>query len=213
MHRLQAGCPRSGHAAGQGGQPCSQPASQRAASQLKRPDGLASQIDSLRSVESFTSLLKKSLHTDLTLRTSVGAVFDPQDGRRQVYRDPQPRIGGDDKRVDHLYAALDNWCKVAPEVAKSILAMCAAIEKKYVQKLECACEATMKELLKLELLGRTFADSSAPLEERACCYHGKFMMDTVYALVIATMCQSVAREGKQRSQHGATKPARREREN
>ena len=153
--------------------------------------------DSLRSVQSFTALLKKSLEIDIALRTSVGAVFDPQDGRRQIYRDPQPRIGGDDKRIDHLHSALDNWCDVAPQVAKSILVMCTAIGRKCMQELESACEATMEELLKLELLGRAFTDTSLPLEERACCYHGKFMMDTVYALVIATMCESVPRDGRQ----------------
>ena len=150
-------------------------------------------IDSLRSVQSFAGLLKKGLQIDLSLRTSVGAVFDPQDGRRQVYRDPQPCVAGDDKRLDHLYVALDSWCDVVPDVAKSILAMCASIERKSVQELDSACEATMEELLKLQLLGRAFTDASVPLEERACCYHGKFMMGTVYALVIATMCESVPR--------------------
>ncbi len=53
---------------------------------------------------------------------------------------------------------------MAPEVAKSILAMCSAIERKAVQELDSACEATMEELLKLELLAQAFADASLPLD-------------------------------------------------
>ena len=108
----------------------------------------------LGSVSSFVQLLKKGLQIDFALRTSVGACFDPHDGRRQAYSDPKPELAPDDKRADHLFFACDSWGVEAPQIAACILRMRDAVQAADAEHLEQACHDTMAALMQLELVGR-----------------------------------------------------------
>ena len=138
--------------------------------------------------ESLLRLFTEGLQLEFTLRTSITAAFDPHDGRRQVYREECDRAAPDDKRGDHMLKAMRQWYQQAPAMATAIMAAHRALAALDWPALDAACLALMGEILDLELLGRAFADPLLSVQERSSCYHGKFILDSIYWLLGSSCC-------------------------
>ena len=128
------------------------------------------------------------------MRTRCSAYFDKGDGRKLIYREPMPSVSPDDKRLDHMFVALESWALAAPRVAESMLdfmdvAQCVDNSEPldFAQKCERgvgAAEKLMHELLQYDLLGRPGVGMLKPVSERAGCYAAKSTMDDAYWMIM-----------------------------
>lgn len=157
-------------------------------------------------------LLQEALGLDLALRTSVSAAFDVHDGRRQIFRVQCEERARDDARANHLYAALPQWYSCAIQLALSVESLFTALQEHartlggnpeenavnresgltLPQSLERICEDVMEKVLNVPLLG---CPGNKPLEERALCYAAKFVLDSIYWLLIAASCWHAKKRG------------------
>ena len=60
-------------------------------------------------VVAITDLLKGGLDLDWFMRTTISAYFSKGDDRKLVYASSKESHSPDDKRCDHMYAALGAW--------------------------------------------------------------------------------------------------------
>ena len=146
-----------------------------------------------------TDMLKRGFQLDWSMRTTVSAYFSKGDGRKLVYSSPKPAFSPDDKRCDHMHAALDSWVQGAGKVAECMMSLKAAleaadadVERAEPEAMRCALEL-MHAILQYDLLGRPGVKLDRPVAERAGCYAAKFPLDECYWLIMCATCLNVKR--------------------
>ena len=146
-----------------------------------------------------TDMLKRGFQLDWSMRSTVSAYFSKGDGRKLVYSSPKPAISPDDKRCDHMHAALTSWAQAAGKVAECMMFLKAAleaadadVERAEPEAIRCALEL-MHAILQYDLLGRPGVKMDRPVPERAGCYAAKFVLDDCYWLIMCATCLNVKR--------------------